>query len=106
MIGARTCDKSRDDLSLARETDPNMSDEISRSIASAVSQAVQRAVDEASSRLPISLFVAAQQTTGLQRYSLYTKKQYDSTDVRSESEQKCVARGFLFLFFFWLDAEL
>ena len=47
IIIASTCDKSRVDLSLAWETDPNMSVEFSRSIASAMSQVVQRAVDEA-----------------------------------------------------------
>ena len=37
MIGASTCDKSHDDLSLRHGKLTNMSDEISRSITSAVS---------------------------------------------------------------------
>ena len=54
MIGASTCDKLRDNLSLRRGKLTNMSDDISRSIASAVSQVVQRAVDQALSCLPIT----------------------------------------------------
>ena len=49
MIGASTCDKSHEDLSLRRN-----SQTMWWSIASAVSQVVQRAVDQAPSRLPIT----------------------------------------------------
>ena len=64
MIGASTCDKSRDDLSLRRGKLTNMSDNISRSIASAMSQVVQRAVDQALSGLPITSSSATPSLSG------------------------------------------
>ena len=55
MIGASTCDKSHDNLSLRHgKLTNNVGRYISRSIASAVSQAAQRAVNQAPRRLPFT----------------------------------------------------
>ena len=59
MIGASSCDKSHDDLSLRHGKLTNMSDDLSRSIASAASQAVQRAVAQALAHHPASASTSA-----------------------------------------------
>ena len=77
------------DLSLARETYPNMSDKISRSIASAVSQAVQRTVDEALSRLPTSAS-STSSATSISTMSLTSASQEVCTYARLDYHCICL----------------
>ena len=79
--------------SIAREN-TNMSDELSRSIASGVSQAVQRAVDEALSRLPSQGVTSASSSSTSSSTSTTTS----SSNSNSQDVRTCVGRQTVIVF--------